>query len=43
VHVVLAGQEVVVRSRGCSVDVTPELTTEVEALLGPASLSIDYA
>jgi DNA polymerase-3 subunit alpha len=43
VHVVLAGQEVVVRSRGCSVDATPALTSEVEALLGPATLSIDYA
>jgi DNA polymerase-3 subunit alpha len=43
VHVVLAGQEVVVRSRGCSVDATPELTSEVEALLGRAALTVDYA
>ena len=43
VHVVLGGQEVVVRSRGCSVDATPELAREVEALLGPAALTIDYA
>jgi DNA polymerase-3 subunit alpha len=43
VHVVLGGQEVVVRSRGLSVDATPELTTEVETLLGRGALTIDYA
>jgi hypothetical protein len=43
VHVVLAGQEVVIRARGCSVDATPELTAEVEALLGRGALTIDYA
>jgi DNA polymerase-3 subunit alpha len=43
VHVVLAGQEVVIRSRGCSVDATPELASEVEGLLGRATLTIDYA
>ena len=43
VHVVLAGQEVVIRSRGCSVDATPELMSEVEGLLGRATLTIDYA
>ena len=43
VHVILGGQEVVVRSRGFSVDATPELTTEVETLLGRGTLTIDYA
>jgi DNA polymerase-3 subunit alpha len=43
VHVVLAGQEVVIRSRGCSVDATAELTAEIEALLGKAAVIIDYA
>src|SRR5213594_660873 len=43
VHVLLAGQEVVIRARGCSVDAAPELVSEVETLLGPATLSIDYA
>jgi hypothetical protein len=43
VHVVLTGQEVVIRARGCSVDGAPELVSEVEALLGPATVSIDYA
>jgi len=43
VHVVLTGQEVVIRARGCSVDAAPELVSEVEALLGPAAMTIDYA
>jgi DNA polymerase-3 subunit alpha len=43
VHVVLTGQEVVIRARGCSVDAAPELVSEVEALLGPAAVTIDYA
>jgi hypothetical protein len=43
VHVVLAGQEVVIRARGCSVDATPELASEIEGLLGRAALTIDYA
>ncbi|HEY7521057.1 MAG TPA: DNA polymerase III subunit alpha [Methylomirabilota bacterium] len=43
VHVLLPGLEVVVRSRGVSVDATTELTGKVDALLGPAALSIDYA
>ena len=43
VHVVLGGQEVVIRSRGCSVDATPDLVSEVEALLGRGTLTIDYA
>jgi DNA polymerase-3 subunit alpha len=43
VHVVVAGVEVVVRSRGVSVDATPALTSKVEALLGATALTIDYA
>src|SRR5437773_1301081 len=43
VHVVLAGQEVVIRSRGFAVDAGPALVSEVEALLGRAALTIDYA
>jgi DNA polymerase-3 subunit alpha len=43
VHVIVPGLEVVVRSRGVSVDVTAALTSKVEALLGPAALTIDYA
>ncbi|PYN09907.1 MAG: DNA polymerase III subunit alpha, partial [Candidatus Rokuibacteriota bacterium] len=43
VHVLLTGQEVVIRARGCSVDAAPELVSEVEALLGPAAMTIDYA
>jgi hypothetical protein len=43
VHVMVPGLEVVVRSRGISVDVTAPLKDKVEALLGPAALSIDYA
>jgi DNA polymerase-3 subunit alpha len=43
VHVVLDGLEVVVRSRGCSVDASPELTRRVQELLGPAALTVDYA
>jgi len=43
VHVVLAGQEVVIRSRGFSVDAGAELVSDVEALLGKAALTIDYA
>src|SRR5205809_537646 len=43
VHAALTGQEVVIRARGCSVDAAPELVSEVEALLGPAAMTIDYA
>jgi hypothetical protein len=43
VHVLVPGLEVVVRSRGISVGSTAALKEKVEALLGPASLSIDYA
>jgi DNA-directed DNA polymerase III PolC len=43
VHVIVPGLEVVVRSRGVSVDATSALTSKVEALLGTAALTIDYA
>jgi DNA polymerase-3 subunit alpha len=43
VHVLVPGLEVVVRSRGVSVDVTSDLTGKVEGLLGPAALTVDYA
>jgi DNA polymerase-3 subunit alpha len=43
VHVVLNGLEVVVRSRGYSVDASPDFTAKVQALLGPSALSVDYA
>jgi DNA polymerase III subunit alpha len=42
-HLVLGGQEVVVRTRGLSVDGSKELVTEGETLLGPGSVSVDYA
>jgi hypothetical protein len=43
VHVMVPGLEVVVRSRAVSVDASAALNGKVEALLGPAALSIDYA
>jgi DNA polymerase III alpha subunit len=43
VHVLLPGLEVVVRSRGVSVDATAALSEKVTALLGPSALSVDYA
>ena len=42
-HLLLPGQEVVVRSRGISVEARPELLARLEALLGPAATSVDYA
>jgi DNA polymerase-3 subunit alpha len=42
-HLVIGGQEVVVRTRGLSVDGSRELVTEGESLLGPGSVSVDYA
>jgi DNA polymerase-3 subunit alpha len=42
-HLLLPGQEVVVRSRGIRVEARPELLTRLEALLGPATTSVDYA
>jgi hypothetical protein len=43
VHVLVPGLEVVVRSRGISVDAGAALNEKVGALLGPAALTIDYA
>ena len=43
VHVLLPGLEVVVRSRGISVDGGAALNEKVNALLGPAAFTIDYA
>jgi len=42
-HLVLGAQEVVVRTRGLSVDGSRELVTEGETLLGPGAISVDYA
>jgi hypothetical protein len=43
VHVLLPGQEVVVRSRGIAVDGGAELVAQVEALLGPGTIVVEYA
>jgi len=43
VHVLLPGQEVVVRSRGLSVDAAPELVSAVEAVLGAGTMVVEYA
>ena len=43
VHVLVPGLEVVVRSRGISVDAGAALNEKVRALLGPAALTVDYA
>jgi len=42
-HLVLGGQEVVVRTRGLSVDASKELVADGETLLGPGAISVDYA
>jgi len=42
-HLVLGGQEVVVRTRGLSVDGSTELVTAGETLLGPGNISVDNA
>src|SRR5881296_751888 len=42
-HLVLEGQEVVVRARGLSVDGSRELVTEGETMLGRGAISVDYA
>jgi DNA polymerase-3 subunit alpha len=42
-HLLLPQHEVVVRVRELSVDPAQELVLEVEALLGPGSISVDYA
>ncbi len=42
-HLLLPGQEVVVRARGLSVEAGAELVARLEALLGPMAASVDYA
>jgi DNA polymerase-3 subunit alpha len=42
-HLVLGGQEVVVRTRGLSVDGSNELVAAGETLLGPGAISVDHA
>jgi DNA polymerase-3 subunit alpha len=42
-HLVLGGQEVVVRTRGLSVDGSKELVAAGETLLGPGAISVDHA
>jgi DNA polymerase-3 subunit alpha len=42
-HLLLPGQEVVIRSRGVSVDPDPELLARLQTLLGPTATSVDYA
>src|SRR5215813_2775752 len=42
-HLVLGGQEVVVRTRGLSVDGSKDLVANGETLLGPGAISVDYA
>jgi DNA-directed DNA polymerase III PolC len=42
-HLVLGAQEVVVRTRGLSVDGSKELVADGETLLGPGAISVDYA
>jgi DNA polymerase-3 subunit alpha len=42
-HLVIGGQEIVVRTRGLSVDGSRELVAEGETVLGPGSVSVDYA
>jgi len=41
VHVVVGAVEVVVRARACSVDGSPELLEELEALLGSGAVTLD--
>jgi DNA polymerase-3 subunit alpha len=43
VHVLVPGLEVVVRSRGVSVDAGAALASKVETLLGGPALTVDYA
>ena len=42
-HLLIGGQEVVVRTRGLSVDGSKELVAEGETFLGPGNISVDYA
>ncbi len=42
-HVVVETQEVVVRARGVGVDPSPELVQKAETLLGPGTVTVEYA
>jgi DNA polymerase III subunit alpha len=42
-HLLIGGQEVVVRTRGLSVDGSKELVADGETFLGPGNISVDYA
>jgi len=42
-HLLIGGQEVVVRTRGLSVDGSQELVAHGETLVGPGNISVDYA
>ncbi|HJR50803.1 MAG TPA: hypothetical protein VJ794_06840, partial [Gemmatimonadales bacterium] len=42
-HVLLPGQEVVLRVKELGVDPAPDLVTKVEGLLGPGSILVEYA
>src|SRR5262245_4654615 len=42
-HLLVGAQEVVVRTRGLSVDGSKELVADGETLLGPGAISVDYA
>jgi DNA polymerase-3 subunit alpha len=42
-HLLVGPQEVVVRTRGLSVDGSKELVADGETLLGPGAISVDYA
>jgi DNA polymerase-3 subunit alpha len=43
VHVLLPAQEVVVRSRGLTVNPCPELLGKLDALLGPTAVTVEHA
>jgi DNA polymerase III subunit alpha len=43
VHVLLAEQEVVLRSRAFQVKITPPFVTALEAILGPGTVVVDHA
>jgi hypothetical protein len=42
-HLLIGGQEVVLRTRGLSVDGSKELVAAGETFLGPGNISVDYA
>jgi DNA polymerase-3 subunit alpha len=43
VHLLVPSLEVVVRAAGVSVDGSPELTTKIDALLGPGACTVEHA